>query len=294
MGKILVTGASGKLGGLVIKHLLETEKLAPGEIVAASRNPEKLADLKAKGIETRKADFNAPETLESAFSGIEKLLIISTDALDGEGMRLKQHKAAVEAAKTAGVSRIFYTSLPRPEESAVSFAPDHLGTEEAIKQSGLAYTFFRNNWYQENTLFSLPHALAAGQWFVAAGEGRIPYIAREDCARAIAAGLAKTPAENKIYTLTGAEAFTAEETATLVSTATGKPLSVVQVSDDQLVEGLKSAGLPAPVAATFASFDRNQRLGLFEPVTGDFRELTGRDPISFQHFVEDSKAAFLA
>lgn len=291
MGKILVTGAGGKLGGLVVKHLLETEKVPAGDIVAASRSPEKLSEFAAKGVETRKVDFNEPEALKAAFAGIEKLLIVSTDALDGEGTRLKQHKAAVAAAKEAGVSRILYTSLPRPDESVVLFAPDHLGTEKAIEESGLAYTFFRNNWYQENILFALPHALSVGQWFVAAGEGRIPYIAREDAARAIAAGLARTPAGNKVYTLTGAEALTVTEVAAIVSEATGKPLAVVQINDEQLVEGLKSAGFPEPVARTFASFDANQRKGLFEPVTGDFKELTGRDPLPFRDYVASAKAA---
>lgn len=290
MGKILVTGAAGKLGSLVIRHLLQTEKVPAGNIVAASRSPEKLANL---GVETRKVDFNEPQTLAAAFAGIEKLLIVSTDALDGEGTRLRQHKAAVAAAREAGVSRIFYTSLPRPDESVVSFAPDHLGTEQAIKDSGLAYTFFRNNWYQENTLMALPHALADGRWFVATGEGRIPYIAREDCARAIAAGLARAPAENKVYTLTGPEAISADDVAAIVSQATGKPLAVVQVTEEQLIDGLKGAGFPQPVAATFASFDANQRKGLFEPVTGDFKALTGRDPVAFRDFVAASKAAFL-
>lgn len=291
MGKILVTGASGNLGGLIIKHLLETENVPASSIIAASRDPGKLAALAAKGIETRKADFNDPSTLAAAFAGVEKLMIVSTDALDGEGTRLRQHKAAVAAAKEAGVSRIFYTSLPRPDESVVTFAPDHLSTEDAIKASGLAYTFFRNNWYQENTLFALPHALEAGQWYVATGEGRIPYIAREDCARAIAAGLAKTPAENKVYTLTGAEALNVEEVAALAREITGKPLTVVQVNEEQLIEGLKAAGFPAPVAATFASFDANQRAGLFEPVTDDFKTLTGREPATLKAFFAASKAA---
>ncbi|MDP9857480.1 SDR family oxidoreductase [Agrobacterium tumefaciens] len=294
MGKILITGAGGNLGSLVIKHLLETEKVPAGDIVAASRTPEKLADLAAKGIEARKADFNDPATLRTAFAGIDKLLIVSTDALDGQGTRLKQHKAAVAAAKEAGVGRVFYTSLPRPDESVVLFAPDHLGTEKAILETGLPYTFFRNNWYQENILMAVPHALSVGQWFVATGDGGIPYIARDDAARAIAAGLAKKPAENKIYTLTGAELLTSAEVAAIVSEVTGKPLTVVQITEEQLIDGLKGAGFPGPVARTFASFDANQKKTLFEPVTGDFKELTGLDPAPFKEFVVSAKAALLA
>jgi NAD(P)H dehydrogenase (quinone) len=143
------------------------------------------------------------------------VIIISTDALDGEGTRLRQHLAAVAAAKSAGVGRIFYTSMPNPGESKVSFAPDHLKTEEAIKASGLAYTIFRNGWYMENLFMALPPALASGQWFSSAGTGKIAHIARDDIARAIAAGLAAPVPENVTYTLTGPVAYTTDEIAAM-------------------------------------------------------------------------------
>ncbi len=291
MSKILVTGAAGHLGRLVIKHLIESQKLSPSDIVAGSRDPAKLADLAGLGVGTRRVDFDDKPSLEAAFSGIDRLLIVSTDELGAPGKRLAQHSAAVEAAKAAGVERIFYTSMPQPEDSEITFRGDHLGTEQAIKASGLAYTLFRNGWYMENLFMSLPQALASGQWYTSAGTGRIAHIAREDIARAIAAGLAKPAEGNVTYTLTGEQAHTTEEIAALVRDVTGKPLAVVNLTDAQLSEGMAAAGVPAPFIPTFVSFDANTREGKIAMTTADAETLSGVKRMTLKDFLEANKAA---
>ncbi|MBT9370968.1 SDR family oxidoreductase [Rhizobium sp. CSW-27] len=291
MTKVLVTGASGQLGRGVIAHLLKDGKLAAADIVAASRNPDKLADIAAQGIETRAADFNDPAGLETAFAGIDRILLISTDELAAPGKRLEQHKAAVAAAVKAGVKHIVYTSMPNPDKSLISFAPDHLGTEEAIKASGLRYTILRNSWYTENHFMGLPHALQAGVWYTSQAGGRLPNICRDDCAAAAAAALASPPAESVVMTLTGSESLTAEQIAEIVSTLTGKPLAVVQVSDEQLAGGVRAAGMPEFVVQLVVSADANIREGNFDLVTDDFERLTGRKPQSVAAFFAAHKAA---
>lgn len=291
--RIIVTGASGHLGQRVIHHLLETFKVAPGHIVAASRNPDKLGALAAKGIETRKADFDDAASLKSAFAGGGRVLVISTDAVGQPGKRLAQHKAAIAAAAAAGASQILYTSMPEPGPgSPILFAPDHAGSEEAVKATGIPYVVFRISWYFENLLPSLPQVVARGQWFSSAGEGRIAYVARDDIARAIAAVLAAPIGESAIHTLTGAEAPTTREIAAMVSGIAGKEIAVVQVSDEELAAGLEKAGLPAPVAALLASFDANTRAGRIATVTDDVRSLTGHAPAALKDFLRDNKAAF--
>ncbi|MBC7281159.1 SDR family oxidoreductase [Hoeflea sp.] len=292
-GKILVTGASGQLGSRIIHHLLTTQGLPASALVAGTRDPARLSDLAGKGVATRRIDFDDAASLKDGFAGIDRLLVISTDALDGAGTRLRQHRAAVEAAKQAGVGRIFYTSLPGPDDSLITFAPDHLGTEDAIKASGLAYTIFRNGWYMENLFMALPQALASGQWYSAAGDGRLAHIARDDIARAIAAGLASPPAENVTYTLTGDTARTTEEIAALVREVTGKPLAVVHVSDAQLAEGMAGAGAPAPYIPTFVSFDANTREGKIAMVTDDAKALSGTSLTSLEEFLVANKSALL-
>ena len=293
MSKILVTGASGHLGHAVLAHLLDTYRLPPADLVAASRDVAKLADFAARGVETRSADFDDAASLASAFAGIDTVLIVSTDALAVPGQRLRQHKNAVEAAAKAGVTHIAYTSMPNPDKSLVTFAPDHLGTEEAIKASGLPYTIIRNAWYLDNYLHAMPHNLVSGQWFTASGTGKVANIARDDCARAAAAVLAKGTAQNTTYTLTGPELLDADEIAAAISAATGKPLAAIKVSPEDLKAGIESAGLPDFVAAMLASADANIAAGNFDIVTGDFEALTGEKPQSPAAFFAANKVALL-
>lgn len=286
MSTILVTGANGHLGRLVIDALLDKG----ATVIAASRDPSKLADLAARGLDTRRADFDDRASLEAAFAGVDRVLIISTDSL-GSGQRLQQHLAAVAAAQAAGVKHIVYTSMPNPDGSAVTFAGDHLGTENAIKATGIPYTILRNAWYQENLFMSLPSALASGQWYSANGDGRIGHIARADCARAAAAVLLDPPV-NQTLTLTGPQAFTTAEVAALVSDITGKPIQVIDVTDEQLAGGLKHAGLPEALIPMLVSFDTNTRHGGFDIVTDAVESLTGQAPVSLRAFLEANKAAF--
>ncbi|MCO5069794.1 MAG: NmrA family NAD(P)-binding protein [Rhizobiaceae bacterium] len=288
---IFITGASGKLGRAVIDHLLADQNVSPARLIVGSRSPDKLSDLVEKGVTVRKADFDDTDGLSEAFAGADTVLIVSTDALDGAGTRLRQHRNAVAAAKAGGVKRIAYTSLPRPDSSKVSFAPDHLQTEEAIKATGLLYLLFRNCWYQENLFMSLPTALASGQWYTSAGDGKTSFVARDDIAAAIAAALANPPAASKTYTMTGTEALDHKAVAELVASVTGKPLEVVNLTDEQLAGGMKAAGVPEPIIPTLVSFDAATRAGDLSDVTTDVEDLSGRTSKSLKTFIEQNKAA---
>ena len=292
---LLVTGASGHLGRAVIDHLLDTQKVVPASIIATSRNPENLADLAARGVIVRAANFDDPASLEKAFAGADRVLIISTSDLDiRSDRRLRQHLAAVAAAKAAGVSHLLYTSMPNPEPgSPVLFAGDHYSTEQAIEASGIPYTIFRNGWYQENLFMALPHAIAAGKWYTSAGDGRIAHGARDDMAAAIAASLASGTKESRIHTLTGPEAYTIGEIAAQVAEVTGKPLEVIQLPDEALIEGVKAAGVPEDLARIIVSFDANTRAGRIAMVTDAVETLSGRKSMPLKQFLEANKAALL-
>ncbi|AZO12288.1 MULTISPECIES: SDR family oxidoreductase [unclassified Mesorhizobium] len=292
---LLVTGASGQLGRGVIRHLLEAQKVTPSRIITTTRDPENLVDLAALGVTVRAADFNDAASLEKAFAGADRVLIISTGELElKSGRRLKQHEAAVAAAKQAGVAHLLYTSMPNPEPgSPVLFSGDHYGTEQAIKASGIPYTIFRNGWYQENLFMALPHALSSGKWYTSAGDGRIAHGSRDDMAAAIAAGLASDSKASQIYTLTGPQAYTTGEIAALVSEVTGKPLEVIQLPDEALTEGVKAAGLPEDLARIIVSFDANTRAGRIDMVTDAVETLSGRKSRTLKEFVEANKAALL-
>jgi NAD(P)H dehydrogenase (quinone) len=289
---LLVTGASGHLGQLVIAYLLDTLKVPANKIIATTRNPEKLATLTAKGVTVRPADFDDVASLVAAFSGAQRLLLISTDALDRPGHRLAQHKNAVAAAAKAGVKHVVYTSMPMPEDSPLLLAPDHLGTEQALAASPMSWTILRDCWYMENLFMYLPSALASGQWYSAAGDGKVAYISRADCARAAAVALASADTSKTIYTLTGSEAFSTEEVAKKVSALVGKPIAVVNVPVEGLIQGMVAAtGMPEPVAAIFASFDTNTKAGRVAAVTGDVQKLIGSAPQKFDDWLNANKAA---
>ncbi len=287
---LLVTGAGGKLGRRAVEILLEAKA---GKIIAGTRDPSKIHDLARKGAAVRKVDFDDP-ALADALAGVDRLLLISTDALDTPGKRLKQHKAAIEAAKKAGVKHIVYTSMPKPEPgSPIPFAPDHYGTEQALAESGMGWTVLRNSWYQENLLHSLPAVLASGKWFSAAGDGKVAHVAREDAAYAAAAALAAQPNGNARYDITGGDPLTTDEIAKLASEATGKPIEVVNVNDEQLTQGMIAAGMPAFLAPVYASFDTNTRAGNVSIASDAVRELTGRAPRSLKAFFTANKEALL-
>jgi NAD(P)H dehydrogenase (quinone) len=287
---LLITGASGHFGQRVLNHLLYTLHVPAERIVAASRKPAALAEWRAKGITTRAADFDNPASLTAAFAGVERLLLISTDALDYPGHRLAQHEAAIEAAVKAGARHIIYTSMPKPEGSPLLLAPDHVGTEAALAASPLPeWTVLRNSWYFENLFMSLPTALGSGKWFTAAGEGKIANIARDDLARAAATALAGATKGKTKRTLTGAKAYTTAEIAALVSQTVGKPIEVIHVPVESLVQGMVAHGMPEPMARLFASFDTNTAAGGIAEVTGDFTALTGVDPLPFQKWLAANK-----
>lgn len=289
---LLVTGASGHLGRRVIHHLLQTLKVPAARIIATTRKPEALADLAALGVVVRQADFDDSASLAQAFEGAQRLLLISTDAMDRPGRRLAQHQAAVAAAVKAGVQHVVYTSVPKPEDSPLLIAPDHLGTEQALAASALAgWTVLRNHWYFENLFMTLPSVLPSGQWFSAAGQGGIAHIARDDLGRAAATALAGSGTGKTTYTLSGARAFTTAEIAELISATLDKPIQLIPVPVEGLIQGMVGAGLPAPVAALFASFDTNTAAGRVSEVTGDFQQLTGVAPQPFAAWLAENKAA---
>ena len=286
----LVTGAGGHLGRLAVEHLLAAKS---GTVIAASRDPAKLADLAAKGAETRRADFDDPASLDAAFKGVDRLLLVSTDALDNAGTRQRQHKAAVDAAVRAHVGHVVYTSMPNPEPgSLIPFAPDHYGTEQALAKSGLAHTILRVTWYAENLLRSLPSILPTGKWYSSAGDGRVANVGRDDVARAAAAALAKTPGGK--FDLTGPDLLTTRQIAAIVAEVFAKPVEVVAVSDEQLLAGMIAAGVPKVFAELGVAFDANTRAGKVDLISDAVLKLTGKPPAPLREILVTMKSALAA
>lgn len=257
---IVVTGASGQLGRLVIEALLK--KLPAGEIVAAVRNPEKVADLAARGVQVRPADYNQPASLVAAFAGADKLLLISGSEV---GSRVAQHRAVIDAAKASGIGLLAYTSILHADTSPLPLAAEHNETESLIRASGLPAVILRNGWYSENYLAGVPAALQYGVLLGSAGEGRIASAARLDYAEAAAAVLTQDNQAGRIYELAGDEAYTLGELAGEIAKQSGKAVAYQNLPESDFKAALLGAGLPDGLATLLAESDVGaSKGGLFD------------------------------
>ena len=289
--KILVTGASGQLGRQVVEHLLDS---GAGPLIATTRDPGRLADLAARGVEVRHADFDDPASLATAFEGATRLLLISTDALDGSDRRLTQHRAAVAAAEAAGVAHVAYLSAPAPHPTpGPSLIADHYWTEQALAASGLGWTFLRDHIYTDYLLMSLPHAVQTGQLFSATGKGGRNFVLRADCARTAAAVLASDFTGRQILDGTGPSPLTFDELAALTGEIAGKPVQHIAVPAEGLTQGLVGAGVPPFMAKQLVAFDVDASKGFHAITTSVVKDWTGREPGSVRDFLVANRAALV-
>jgi len=289
--KYLVTGAGGHLGRIVVDALLEANV---GPIIATTRNPAKLADLAARGVDVRAADFDDPASLPAAFAGATRGLLISTDALDGSDRRLTQHRAAVAAAEAAGLGHLAYLSAPAPYPTpGPSLIADHYWTEQALAASGLGWTILRDHIYTDYLLMSLPHAVQTGQLFSATGKGARNFVLRADCARTAAAVLASDFTGRQILDVTGPAPLTFDELAALTSEIAGKPVQHISVPAEGLKQGLVGAGVPPFMAEQLVAFDVDASKGFHAITTSVVKDWTGREPGSVRDFLVANRAALV-
>lgn len=275
---IAVTGAAGQLGHIVIKNLKLKTSLA--NLLALVRNPEQTEVL---GVTAKAIDYSKPATLDSALSGVETLLLISSSEI---GQRAAQHANVIAAAKKAGVKRIVYTSVLHADTSVLSLAEEHRATEADLKSSGLSYTILRNGWYTENYTGSVGAALANGAFFGSAGDGRISSATREDLADAAVAVLTTDGHVNATYELAGDTAWTLAELAAEISKQTGKDIPYRNLSESDYAAALEGAGLPKGLAAAFASYDVSASQGALYGSERTLSELIGRPTTSLAASVE--------
>ena len=205
--------------------------------------------------------------------------------------RVQRHSAAIEAAKAAGASHILYTSLAKVDGVPVTFGDDHFATEEVIAASGLAHTVLRNGWYSENLFMNLPRALKTGQWVGSEAQGRASYAPRQAYAEALAAAMISAGTENRVFTLTGTELYSVADIVALANKVFGTSIAVIDITDEQLAEGMKQSGLPDFLVPVLVSMSTNVRNGGLDIITDDMEKLTGKKPLDLESFLTLSKDA---
>ncbi|MXQ55206.1 SDR family oxidoreductase [Shimazuella alba] len=270
--KMLITGATGKLGSAVVEILLKT--VPPGQLAVSVRNPEKAEGLRSRGVEIRQGDFDHPDTLDTTFVGIDRLLIISTDTGNTEE-RIRQHTNAVTAAERNGVNFIAYTSVVNASESKLFLAPSHRATEKAILKTGIPYSFLRNNWYLENEISNIQGVLAGTPWVTSAGNGRVGWALQQDYAEAASEVLSGKGHENTIYELSG-KLWTQEELVSALGAVLGKEVPVQQVDDATYADIMKGAGVPDFLIPMLVNIQKDIREGTLEVESNDFEKLLRR------------------
>ncbi len=285
---IIVTGATGAFGRAATALLLE--KISPAELILTTRKPEQLADLAARGVSVRKADFDYPETLAAAFAGGDRMLLISTARV---GTRVGQHENAVQAAVKAGVRHIVYTSVmgaDKPANPAI-VKLDHRATEEIIEKSGANWTFLRDSQYSEAIAMAvIPPALAAGSLPDNCHDGQIAFVSRDDCVASAVGVLTQGGHENKAYDITGPELLSFPKAVAMASELAGKPIAYRPVTDDEMFAYFDSLGVPRhasddpaigpnPLSSDdMVTFGQSIREGYFNVLTDHVKMITGRNP----------------
>lgn len=279
---IVITGATGQLGRLVVESLLG-RNVPAAQIVAAGRDLPRIADLANRGVQVRPVNYSDPESLRQAFAGAEKVLLISGSEV---GQRLEQHRNAIAAAKAAGVGLIAYTSIANAGSADMQLAAEHEATEAALEESGLPYTLLRNSWYLENYTDQLGSYLQHGAVLGSAGDGRVSAATRADYALAAAAVLLRDDQAGKVYELGGDLPFSLSELAEEVSAATGRPVTYQDLPAEQYTEVLVAAGLPEGYAALLADSDLGIARGELLVTSGDLSTLIGRPATTMREAVQ--------
>lgn len=287
MSTIAVTAAAGHLGRHAVEALLD-RGVAPGSIVAAVRTPAKAADLAARGVEVREADYTRPDTLVSALRGVDRLLLVSSNEV---GQRAAQHANVIAAVGEAGVGFVAYTSILNAGDTKMVLAQEHIATEDRLRASGIAHTLLRNGWYTENYTDQLATILEHGALFGAAQDGRVAPAPRWDLAEAAAVVLSTDGHDGQAYELAGDTGITLAELAATISEATGQEVVYRDLPVAEYEQVLVGAGLPAPFAAVLADSDLGIVRGELTTDSGDLARLIGRPTTPVAVTVREAAAA---
>ena len=279
---IAITGATGQLGTLVVEGLLH--KVPANQIIAVVRTPAKARRFAEKGVQIREADYSVPHSLDAAFAGVAKVLLISGNEI---GQRVSQHKAVIDAAKAAGVHLLAYTSLLRADTSKLLLAAEHLATEQYLRASGIAFILLRNGWYWENLTAGIATALERGSFIGASKDGRFAAALRAEYAEAAVAVLTGQNHENKVYELAGDSAFTRTDLAAEVSRQAERTTTYRDLPESEY-ERILASFLPPELARVLADADRQSIEGAIDDHTHTLSTLIGHKTKPLAQVVADA------
>lgn len=276
---IIVTGANGQLGREIVEQLLK--RVAPSGVGVSVRNPEKAADLAARGVRVRAGDFTDGASLRAAFEGATQVLIVSSNAAATGGDPIAQHRNAIDAAKHAGVKRIVYTShMAASARSAFPPCVDHAKTEAMLQQSGIAFTSLRNGFYSLVAIDAAKASIESGT-LRAPADGKVAWTAKADLAEAAAVILSREGRfDGPTPPLTASEAIDFNAIAADVSAITGRTTARVTLSDAEFTAAMVARGMPQSRADFMLTLYLAARAGEFAATDPTLEQLLGRKPMT--------------
>lgn len=269
---ILVTGATGQLGRLVIDGLI-ARGAEPADIIAGARDTAKAADIAARGVQVVALDYTQPATVAAAVAGVDAVLLISGSQV---GQRTAQHRTVVDAAVAAGVAKLVYTSAPKATTSDLVLAPEHKATEELIAASGIPAVILRNNWYTENYAGDLAAARTSGVVAASVGDGRVASASRADFADAAAVVLLEDGHIGQVYELGGDVSWNYADLAAAIAEVIGRPVEYTPLNAEEHAAALEAAGLDAGTIGFVTALDAGIRGGALADTDGTLASLIGR------------------
>jgi NAD(P)H dehydrogenase (quinone) len=290
---VAITGAAGQLGRLVAEQLLE--RLDPSEVILVTRRPEALSDLAERGASVRRGDFDEPDSLQAAFAGADRLLLISATH-ESTPRRVQQHTDAVGAAKAAGVKHVVFTSMPKvdADHPTGEYALEYLRSEEMLKGSGPAWTILQNGPYAEYLVGRFALALSKGRLISNAGDGELAPVSNRDCAATAVAVLTEDGHEGRTYVVTGPELYTQQQLADLVAEITGRELPVLELDDEGVRRQAAEDGIPEPMPKYLSRHLAAVKQGYFNDLTTAVEDLTGRPPRPLRDVLEEHRDELVA
>jgi NAD(P)H dehydrogenase (quinone) len=281
---IAITGATGHLGLATIQAL--AAKIAPSDIVAVVRDPQKAAETLPQGLTVRTGDYEDPAALLAAFQGVDTVLLISTSELEYD-VRMRQHRNVIDAAKQAGVRHVVYTSVVNPSpSSAFGASPGHFATEEYLRASGLTYTVFRNTLYLDIVPMLVGEGtLPSGKLYASAGDGKVSYGLRAEMGEALANVLAGQGHDNKVYDIAPSPAYSFQDLAATLSEVTGQPVEYVPVSGEDIAAAMRQHQVPQPFIDLTVGMNQAMKGGEFNTPNDTLEKLLGRKPTDLKTYL---------
>ncbi|HKH91481.1 MAG TPA: SDR family oxidoreductase [Gemmatimonadaceae bacterium] len=282
---ILVTGAGGNVG----RPLLGELAAAGTPVRAAYRSPDKVARAKADGLDAVMVDYASPDTLRPALDGVDALFLLAT----GAAGQVEGETNVVRAAKAAGVRRIVKLSVFEVTKEEFEFARLHRAVERAIEESGLAWTFLRPASFMQNFVnFMAPTIRSQRAMYTMVPDSPFSHVDTRDVARVAGVVLTRGGHDGQAYTLTGPRSFSYREAARTIGDVTGQPVKVVALGEQDLRAGMKANGVPDFYADYLVDLDRWYESGKGDVVTTSIRDITGREPTTFEEFVGEFRREF--